>query len=95
MSESPSISNYGSKSIYTNAADSNVRSAGEKNGRAIYYKMRKPKVSKVEYLMNVETTLLRVVGSEPREVEVIMVRGGGVEKKFVSEEAARIWISKQ
>jgi hypothetical protein len=94
MNASVSISNYENLGLFINHTSSS-KSASEKNGRAIRRKFRNPmsvKQTPITFEYSVEVSVLNLIGGGKRETEIVTVKGGGIEKRFVSLELAQRWV---
>jgi hypothetical protein len=91
MSSSPSTSNYESLGFYKSHSYTSS-SASEKSGRAIRYRVRKPKVQKQSLTIDVREVELNLNGVKSVK-SIYVVVGGRTEHKFISRESAENFIT--
>lgn len=92
MNSSPSTSSYDSLGMYKRTSFS-FATAGEKSGRAIRIKTKRMKREVTPQLSIEErTSVLNLNGVQTTQTLYVVV-GGKVERKFISEEGAKSFIS--
>lgn len=94
MNASPSITNYENLGLFINH-NSYFKSVSEKNGKCVRRRFKKPITetpTPITFEYTVEVSVLNLIGGGKRETEIVTVKGGGIEKRFVSLESAQRWV---